>query len=170
MIVSPEILRSNVDYNAWANLRLLDAAAKLAPKDLTHDFQTADRSILQTLVHIFGADRVWLARLTGAPSDIFLTDADRSLEALQNNWPPLLEGWKLFAASLTDEQPESEIEYRDLKGRPWKQPLWQLMLHVVNHGTHHRGQVAGFLRTLGHTPPPLDMTFYYRREWVVEVL
>ena len=71
MIVSPELLRSNVDYNPWANLRLLDVAAKLAPKDLTHDFQTADRSILQTLVHIFGADRVWLARLTGEPSDVF---------------------------------------------------------------------------------------------------
>jgi uncharacterized damage-inducible protein DinB len=49
-----------------------------------------------------------------------------------------------------------------MKGRPWKQPLWQLVLHVVNHGTHHRGQVSGFLRSLGHTPPILDPIYFYR--------
>ena len=41
---------------------------------------------------------------------------------------------------------------------------WQIVTHVVNHGTHHRGQVSGFLRTMGHTPPPLDLSFYYREQ------
>jgi len=49
-----------------------------------------------------------------------------------------------------------------MKGRVWRQPLWQLVFHVVNHGTHHRGQTAGFLRALGRIPPALDMTVYYR--------
>jgi uncharacterized damage-inducible protein DinB len=56
----------------------------------------------------------------------------------------------------------AEIVYRDLKGRTWKQPVWQLVLHLVNHGTHHRGQVSGFIRAMGATPPPLDLVFYYR--------
>jgi uncharacterized damage-inducible protein DinB len=50
-----------------------------------------------------------------------------------------------------------------MKGTPWKQPLWKLVLHVVNHGTHHRSQVSGFLRTLGHAPPPLDLVYFYRQ-------
>jgi uncharacterized damage-inducible protein DinB len=55
-----------------------------------------------------------------------------------------------------------EVSYRDLKGNPWRTPLWQIVLHVVNHATHHRGQAAGFLRALGHAPPPLDLIAYYR--------
>jgi len=56
----------------------------------------------------------------------------------------------------------TEISYSDMSGNPWKQPLWQLILHVVNHGTHHRGQVSGFLRAMGHVPPKLDLVNYYR--------
>jgi uncharacterized damage-inducible protein DinB len=54
------------------------------------------------------------------------------------------------------------VDYKDSKGNPYRQPLWQLILHVVNHGTHHRGQASGFLRALGHTPPVLDLVAYYR--------
>jgi uncharacterized damage-inducible protein DinB len=84
------------------------------------------------------------------------------MTALQSGWPALLEGWQTFAASLTDELVGAEVSYHDMKGNAWQQPLWQLMLHVVNHGTHHRGQVAGFLRSLGKTPPPLDLVLFYR--------
>jgi uncharacterized damage-inducible protein DinB len=51
-----------------------------------------------------------------------------------------------------------------MKGNPWTELLAKLALHVVNHGTHHRGQAAGFLRTLGHTPPPLDLSVYDREQ------
>ncbi len=54
------------------------------------------------------------------------------------------------------------IEYKDLKGNPYQSPLWQIVLHLVNHGSHHRGQVSGMLRALGKTPPPLDLIAYYR--------
>jgi uncharacterized damage-inducible protein DinB len=54
------------------------------------------------------------------------------------------------------------ISYQDTKGRSYSQPVWQILLHLVNHGTHHRGQVSGFLRAMGGTPPPLDMIAYYR--------
>ena len=49
-----------------------------------------------------------------------------------------------------------------MSGNRFNQPVWQLVLHVVNHGTHHRGQVSGFLRAMGHKPPKLDLVSYYR--------
>jgi uncharacterized damage-inducible protein DinB len=57
----------------------------------------------------------------------------------------------------------AQIAYYDLEGRPRKQALWQLIFHVVNHRSHHRGQVSGFLRSLGHEPPQVDLICYYRQ-------
>jgi len=162
MSVSANALRTHIDYTAWASQRLVDAAALLSPEELNRDFQTADRSVLETLVHIFAADRLWLSRLAGTPHPGFVTDADRSMAVLRNDWPALYDRWREWAQGLTDENVLAPLAYKDMKGRAWNQPLWQLVLHVVNHGTHHRGQVSGFLRTLGHTPPALDLVFYYR--------
>jgi uncharacterized damage-inducible protein DinB len=162
MSVSADTLRLHLDYTRWATARLLDAAAGLTPEELNRDFGTSERSILGTLVHIFAADRIWLYRLAGGPNPGFVSDADRSLAVLQTDWPALLERWRVWAADLTDEAVRAQCAYTDLKGNPYCQPVWQILLHVVNHGTHHRGQASGFLRALGRTPPPLDLIYYYR--------
>jgi uncharacterized damage-inducible protein DinB len=158
------LLRTQIDYTAWASLVLLNAAAELAPQELTHDFGTADHSVLGTLAHIFAGDRIWLARLSGAPIPGFIRDEDRDLAVLQTEWPAVLEGWKAWAAGLTDERATAPFAYVDQRGRHWTQPVWQLVLHAVNHGTHHRGQVSGFLRSLGRTPPAIDLHHYYRQQ------
>ena len=117
---------------------------RLSPEDLTRDFQTADRSVLGTLAHIYASDRVWLSRVAGTPFPGFTTDADRTLAVLQNDWPALHDRWREWAAALTGESAASILDYQDLKGNPWRQSVWQIVLHVVNHATHHRGQVSGF--------------------------
>ncbi|HWC96508.1 MAG TPA: DinB family protein [Candidatus Sulfopaludibacter sp.] len=162
MNLSVDLLRHHIDYSAWASQRLVLAAAELTEEELTHDFRTADHTVLETLVHTFAADRLWLSRLSGSPHPGFITDADRHLSALQNDWPPLHHRWQEWAAGLTNSQALEPLAYTDMKGRHWNQPIWQLVLHVVNHATHHRGQVVGFLRSLGHAPPPTDLTVYYR--------
>jgi uncharacterized damage-inducible protein DinB len=160
MSVSAEALRTHLDYAIWASRRLLDAAGQLSDEELNRDFGTADRSVLGALTHVSRADRMWLARITCNPNPQF--SAETSLDELQIEWPALHERWKEWALGLTDQTALDEIVYQDLKGRTWKQPLWQLVLHVVNHGTHHRGQVSGFLRAMDHTPPQLDLVLYYR--------
>lgn len=162
MFLSAQAIRLHIDYSAWASQRLLDAAAALTPEELTQDFKTADKSVLNTLAHVFAADRTWLARLRATPQTAFISDADRHLPVLQKEWPALHQQWKEWAASLTDDRVQEAVSYQDLKGNPWQQPLWQIVLHVVNHGTHHRGQVSGFIRAMGHKPPPLDLIAFYR--------
>jgi len=163
MSVSADFLRTYVDYTRWASLLLLKAAAGLTAEELTRDFHTSDHTIAGTLAHIYAGDRIWLARVSGAPAGPFLTEADRDMAVVQNEWPPLLERWNEWAAGLTDERAMAPLSYTDWRGRHWTQPVWQVVVHVVNHGTHHRGQVSGFLRGLGHTPPQTDLHFYYRR-------
>jgi uncharacterized damage-inducible protein DinB len=164
MSVSADLLRNHLAYSAWASQRLLDAVAQIPSGELTRDFQTADRTVIGTLAHVFAADRIWLARVTGATSGEFITDADRQLPVLQKDWPELHARWQQWAGQLTDESVRSIVEFKDTKGNPHRLLLWQIILHVVNHGTHHRGQVSGFLRTMGHTPPPLDLSFFYREQ------
>lgn len=162
MALSPRVLQDHIDYTAWATLRLVKAAAQLSGEELSRDFLTADRSVIGTLVHIYFADRIWLARVQGAPFPGLPTEAESNLGHLQTALPELHDRWRQWASSLTVESPNREIKYSDIKGNQWKQPLWQIILHVVNHASHHRGQVSGFIRAMGHTPPPIDLSFYHR--------
>jgi len=162
MPVSAEVLRSHLAYTTWASRMLVEAARDLSGEELTRDFGTADKSVLGSLAHIYAADRVWLARFKGEAPHTFITDADHEMAVLENDWPALHRRWESWAAGLTDDAAQAELSYTDLSGHPWRQPVWQLVMHVVNHGTHHRGQVAGFLRSMGHAPPKLDLVNYYR--------
>jgi uncharacterized damage-inducible protein DinB len=163
MTISADTIRHHLAYTAWANQRLLKAARELSADELARDFGTADKNVIGTLAHCFAAERIWLARIKeGAPKIGFLDEHEVRLEWLEENWPPLLQNWKSWAVSLADEDTDQIADYTDIKGKAWSNPLWAIVLHVVNHSTHHRGQVSGFLRAMGKTPPPLDLIFFVR--------
>lgn len=156
-----KILRYQLDFTTWATERMLDAATKLTPEELTHDFKTSDKTILGTLTHDYRAERIWLNRMYGKGLN-FRVDGDDTLTALQTNWPTVRTGWSDWARSLTEEITASDLIYSDLKGNTWTQPVWAIVLHVTNHSSHHRGQAVGFIRALGHTPPNVDLIAYAR--------
>jgi len=155
--MTPDTLRQHIAYTTWATDRIMRFIEQIPPEHLTHDFHTSDRTIIGTLAHTFAADRVWLKRVTGEPITVFISDEDRQIATLQRDWPAVLQAW---SAALDD--PARVVHYRDMKGNPYSNPLYEIVLHLVNHGTHHRGQVSGFLRALGHTPPQLDLIHFYR--------
>jgi uncharacterized damage-inducible protein DinB len=158
------MLRQHIEYSIWANLRLLEATAALSPDELTRDFGTADRSVVGTLAHIVGAERIWLARIQQRPAPQSVSDHDRNLETLRTEWVALQQHWRDWAASLSEDETDRELEYSDTRGRPWRNRLSDIVLHVVNHSAHHRGQVSGFLRALGRVPPPLDLILFVREQ------
>jgi len=162
MAVSADSLRVHLDYHAWASRRLLEAVAQLTPEEQSRDFQTSSGNVVKTLAHVFGADRVWFERIRGQSPTAFMRPEEYQLEFITSEWPEILENWKQRFAAASDQDVDARISYRDLSGNAWAQPLWQIVLHVVNHGTHHRGQVSGFLRAMGHQPPPLDLIAFYR--------
>lgn len=162
-MITIDLALVHFDFTAWASRRLVQAAADLSEEELTRDFKHADKSVLGTLVHTFAADRVWLARVQGNVPSRFLDPArDMHLSVLQTDWPAVHAGWAGFLKSQTNETLAQNISYKDLKGNSWQTPLWQIVLHVVNHASHHRGQVSAMLRAMGHTPPGVDLIFYYR--------
>jgi uncharacterized damage-inducible protein DinB len=162
MPLSVEDLREHVSYSAWASQRLVHAASELSEAELLRDFQTSDRSVLGTLVHTFAADRLWLARLQRAPRQQYSSEADYRLAVLQNEWPEVYRQWDELLKGFSDDEAWADLTYQDMRGNTWTQPIWQLVMHVVNHATHHRGQASGFLRTMGRVPPVLDLVAFYR--------
>lgn len=165
MHLSAELLRHHIEYTTWANRRLLEAAAALSPEEWSRDFGTADKSVAGTLAHIFAAERIWLARVERRLFEgPFLTESSLRIETLRREWPEVQAAWRRWAEPLRDEDPSTVLVYSDLRGRQWRQPLWQVVLHVVNHSTHHRGQVSGFLRAMGHKPPALDFIAFVREQ------
>ncbi len=85
-------------------------------------------------------------------------------ESMDQEWPELQRRWEEWAASLTDADLARVVPYKAMNGTPYETPVWQIVLHVVNHATLHRGQVMAMLRQLGVAPPPTDLIFYYREK------
>ena len=73
-----------------------------------------------------------------------------------------------WAEGLADKDWLREVSYRTMAGTPYVTPLWQIVLHVVNHGSHHRGQITNMLRQLGIKPANLDLIGFYRSMAVLD--
>ena len=158
-----QMLNQHIDYTIWASLRILEAAANLTPDELTRDFGTADKSILGTLLHVYGGDLVWIERVHGTSLTSRPYDARGHAGNAQSRMAARLEPLERVRCGRSPRRrPTPKSPTRPSKGMLSVSPAWQIVLHVVNHGSHHRGQAAGFIRALGKTPPVLDLMHYYR--------
>jgi uncharacterized damage-inducible protein DinB len=158
------------DYTEWANGLALDAAIKLSGEDLRHDFNISHHSILGTLVHMAGAEWIWLERWHGnSPAgaeawSIWSTDSCPDLATLDSQWRQLTDRRAAFLGELDEARLSAELSFTLLNGDPNSMRLVDQMRHVANHATMHRGQVVGMIRQLGIAPPSTDLLFYLRRE------
>jgi uncharacterized damage-inducible protein DinB len=161
--VTPDDLETLLDYHYWARDRALDAAAQLTAEQLTRDLGSSFPSVRDTLAHLWGAEWIWFERWRGR-SPTALPDAARfaDVAALRAEWKTLEAGVRAFVAELGDDT-DREFSYRNLAGKEGRSPFWQMVQHVVNHGSYHRGQVATMLRQLGAAPAKgMDMILFHR--------
>jgi uncharacterized damage-inducible protein DinB len=158
------------DYTEWANGLALAAVTKLSDEDLLRDFNISHRSILGTLVHMAGAEWIWLERWHGrSPAgaeawSVWSTESCPDLTTLDGRWLELVERRRTFLDTLDEARLSAELSFTLLNGDPNSMRLVDQMQHVANHATMHRGQVVGMIRQLGITPPSTDLLFFLRRE------
>jgi uncharacterized damage-inducible protein DinB len=158
-----EDFRLLYDYNSWANHRTLDACAALSEEQFTRDLGSSFRSVRDTLAHICGVEWLWLERWHGRSHNALPPAADFSdLASLRRRWDEVEQNLHDYIASLTPEDTQRTIQHKTTQGVPQAAPLWQMLQHLVNHGTYHRGQVATMLRQLGAKPLSTDLIFFYR--------
>ena len=161
--MSPPEMQVLYDYNAWANRRSLGSAEKLSPEQFVRPLGSSFSSVRDTLAHICGAEWIWLERFQGrSPAALPSVNQFQDVASLQEHWLAQEQRLIAFVQGLTQSDLDREMEYKTLKFGVYKNPLWQSMQHVVNHGTYHRGQVTTMLRQLGAEPMLTDLMHFYR--------
>jgi uncharacterized damage-inducible protein DinB len=153
------------EYNAWANARLYAMARRLPDERYRQDVGAYFKSLHGTLNHIMTADLIWMRRLTGSgdhPSKLnaIVFDDLMSLSvARQREDQRIID----FVETLSDAQLEETLDYRMMDGTPVKQRRREILAHLFNHQTHHRGQAHAVLTMLGMAEPdPLDLVIMQR--------
>jgi uncharacterized damage-inducible protein DinB len=163
-------IRHLFDYTEWANGLAMNAAAELSEENLRRDFGISHGSIFGTLLHMAGAEWVWLERWQGrSPAkteawSLWTTESCADLATLNGRWQDVVDRRARFISELDESRLMAEMPFKLLSGDPSSMRLVDQMQHVVNHATLHRGQVVGMIRQLGIEPPSTDLLFYLRRE------
>lgn len=158
--IDADFWKLQLDYSKWASDRSLEAARPLNEEELSRDLGNSHGGVMGTLVHIFQADRIWLSRLTGAPR-LTLADSDETwtLDTLAEDWSRVARWYQAWLPTAGDLH--GVLHYKNLAGQPSALPMWQVISHVVNHATYHRGQITTMLRQLGYSPVATDLHLFY---------
>ncbi len=153
-----EIIHLYSGYDLWANTRMIERLQREDGTILDHPVKSSFSTLRSSVQHLSGAGNIWYQRLSGRPAPRS-SEADDSIGSLikqSSAMNDMVLGW--------DEQRLLErVDYTNLKGDPFTQPRWQLLMHVFNHATYHRGQLVTIMHQLElNEVPNTDMVKYQR--------
>lgn len=145
-------------YTEWANARLFAAAAGLSEEAFLAPVASSFGSVRDTLAHILSGEWIWLWRFKGETPTAAPAWVKRAGRAeLREILAGVEAERRAFLDGLTEEALATPLTYRLLSGTEYRNTLADLVRHVVNHSTYHRGQAVTQLRQLGVTPPATDL-------------
>ncbi|MGE0587037.1 MAG: DinB family protein [Cyclobacteriaceae bacterium] len=138
-------------YNQWANKRVMDCLVRQ---------KVDDEKILVLMSHVVSALFIWLCRITGESPEPYPLWKQYSLEELARMSDEITQRWIKFVES--EESFDRVLVYHNYVGDPYENNVEQIMIHLVNHSSYHRGQVALLLREKGFEPINTDFITYDR--------
>ena len=153
-------------YNAWANQIFFDAVAELPQGETTRERKSLFRNMVHTLNHNYVIDRIWQAHLEGR---------DHGYEARNTqDHPPLAELWRAqqeidrwyinWSEALTDAALDEKVHFTLIGGNPGVMTRGEILLHVINHTSYHRGFVADLFYQVPARPPTTDLPVFLREQ------
>ena len=164
-MLSKDDLGRLFEYSVWANHKLVRAAATLSVNDFKRELGGSHGGVRGTLTHIMGAEWIWLERWKGVSPTRRIDEAEfKDVLALRERWKAIEAHRAHWFLPLRERQTVEIVHYKTLDGRGFGAPLWQLVQHVANHGSYHRGQVLHMLRERGAKPVSTDLLFYDREK------
>lgn len=165
--MTSDYLHELLDFHYWARDRVITAVEGLAAEQYSRAMGNSFTSIRDTLNHIYLAEWIWYSRWNGVSPSSFPADEIPDLAALQARWSDMERNVRALLVAADDTELRRVIAYRLMSGKEGASPLWQMVAHVVNHATYHRGQVTTMLRQLGAAPAAsTDMITFFRERGV----
>lgn len=153
-------------YHSWANRRLIGHLKELPPEAVHQEVQSAFPSIFSGLVHLYTVDHVWLFASSGLKQEDMREPVaqatqrtqGKSLQQLEVMFDELSEQYETFLNKLANL--DTVVPYHHPRYGTLQASYTEIIQHVVNHGTYHRGNIAAMLRQLGHVGYPTDYVYY----------
>ena len=157
-------LRTMLDYHYWARDRAFEALEPLTPEQYNRDLGSSFKSVRETLTHVYAAEWAWYRRWQGdSPTALLTADRFPDRLSLRTAWTDHEGKMRAFVDGLDDAGVNRVLEFKLLSGHAGASPIWQMVQHVVNHASFHRGQLTTMLRQLGAQPAKsMDMIAFYR--------
>lgn len=161
-----EMIKSLYDYTSWANGRMLDKLAGLSPAQYTAPGCSGHDSIRETLAHMLSTHMGYFCFFDGSKTIEqsialrILGEHIATVDAAAQKWHELDSQTHRFLETLTDDKLKSPMTFNIPKGPAGSMLLWQMMLQVSNHSTHHRAQIVAAIRRAGIEPGGYDYLHY----------
>jgi uncharacterized damage-inducible protein DinB len=161
-----ELLLQYAEYNVWANNKMIEAFLKPEPGFVDHEIISSFPSIRATLYHTWSAEYIWLQRLLLVEKPVWqASDFKGTFEEACNAWKSVSGGLVEFTGQCNDKALTNEVLYHDRAGVSYKTPVYQVLHHVFNHSTYHRGQLVTMLRQLALKEiPATDFIAFVRKK------
>jgi uncharacterized damage-inducible protein DinB len=144
-----ELLLQFASYNVWANQKLAETILSLPEQLHTQEVKSSFPSLLKTILHMWDAESIWWQRMKlqekiVVPNEYFSGSMPEAISSLQKQ----NKQWEEWVNNATPAALEHVFAYQNSKREQFKQPIYQMIFHVFNHGTYHRGQLVTILRQL----------------------
>jgi len=154
-------LQQLYDYTYWANRRYLAVAESLTEKQLRGRQGNSWGNIYSVLLHMLSSETVWLRRWQGDFPRAHLDPNDYpTLNAVREKWIQVEREMRSFMDRQTQESLLQEISYVNFAGKTFHVQLWEMLAHIPNHETHHRGELASMF-ALMKIPHPEEEFIQY---------
>jgi uncharacterized damage-inducible protein DinB len=157
-----QYLQDLYDYTYWANHRYLTVAESLTGEQLHHIQGHSWGDVHAVFVHMLSSEWVWMQRWNGTSPKAHLNKDDfPTLTAVKERWAEVEAGMRAFIGAQTEESLQSVIKYHNFSGETFRVPLWQMLMHVANHETHHRGELAAMFALMNVAHPEEEVIQYF---------
>jgi uncharacterized damage-inducible protein DinB len=164
-MVTPEVIRMMFQFNQWANRRTLDACASLSNEQFARNLGSSFGSVRDTVAHLYGAEWAWNERFHDrSPSGLPPASVYPDFASVRAKLEEMDSYYLDFVFKLTQQDLDRVLHYKSFAGAEFSNPMWQILHHLSNHGTYHRGQIVTMLRQLGAKPVSTDMIGFYREQ------
>lgn len=157
-------IRMLTRYSAWANGLMFDVLAALPAGEAEARRTTLFGSMVNTLNHNHVVDLIWKGHLTGVPHGFTkrITDTEPTLAELRHAQTELDNWYIAYADKLTEAVMNEVVQYKFVDGGDGVMTRGDMLLHIVNHKTYHRGVVADMLYQAKSKPPVMDLPVFLR--------